>query len=563
MTATTPPHPASTPKALSPWTLRLALAALTLLTLLLHGWHPFSEDGGVYAAGIRLSLDPALYPHDRAFVTAHLHFSLFAPAVAALVRLTHLPLEYLLLALDLLSIRLTLGAALRLTRHLTAHLAAQLAGITLLAVWWTLPIAGTSLVLMDPCLTARSFSTPLGLYALAFTLDLLQLRASKRTPFSPSILSATRKGALAPEGPAASSLTTFSKGHRLTLCLVTSFLLHPLMTAYTLSLLLAIALMSLHSPRRAAILTLAAALTLAAILHSLAPHASAAVTAASLSRTYWFLSRWQWYELCGLLGPLLIFALLPQWRAARLTPAARILCRAALLLTGTATLITLLFAHTGGPTYLVARLQPLRALLLLYALMALLLGTTLTQLLLPPPTQNPKPQTVTRTPWSRRLRLVLPAVTLIALAAAMFFAQRSLYPADAPLELPWLAPRNPWQQAFLYARDHTPANALFALDAHYITTPGEDAQLFRAIALRSQLPDFSKDGGIASITPLLAARWANGVAAQTRLSHLDDPARDARLQPLGVTWLLLHSSARTAHPCPYDNGTVKLCALQP
>jgi hypothetical protein len=511
----------------------VTLAALTVLTVLVHGWHPFSEDGGVYAAGIRLTLDPTLYPHDRAFVTAHLHFSLFAPAVAALVRLTHLPLEYVLLALNLLSIRLTLGAALCITRHLTQNPIAQLAAVALLATWWTIPVAGTSLVLMDPYLTARSFSTPLALYAIAFTLDRLT----------------TRKPTLRPL-----ALIFFT--------LAISATLHPLMTAYTVALLITLPLLQVKHRLRSITLYIASALTLAAILHAFAPHESPAVAAASISRYYWFLSRWQWYELCGLLGPLVIFALLLRWRAAHLTAAAQLLCRACLLLTCTSALVTLLFAHANGPTYLVARLQPLRALLLIYALMALLLGAILTQFFLArPETQNSKPKTVNRDRWSHPLGLAIPTLTLVALAITMFFVQRSLYPTDAHIELPWLAPRNPWQQAFLYARDHTPNNALFALDAHYITTDGEDAQLFRAIAQRSQLPDFSKDGGIASITPFLAARWANGVAAQTHLSVLDDSTRDARLLPLGVTWMLLHTGARTSHPCPYANTTVKVCSL--
>ncbi len=497
---------------------QVILTALTLLIVLVHGWHPFSEDGGVYAAGIRLTLDPTLYPHDRAFVTAHLHFSLFAPAVAALVRLTHLPLEYILLALNLLSIRLTLGAALRITRHLTQNPIAQLAAVALLATWWTIPVAGTSLVLMDPYLTARSFSTPLALYAIAFTLDRLTTRKPTLRPLALIFLT-----------------------------LAISATLHPLMTAYTVALLITLPLLQSKHRLRYVVVYIAAALTLAAILHAFAPHESPAVAAASISRYYWFLSRWQWYELCGLLGPLIIFALLLRWRSAHLTPAAQLLCRACLLLTCTSALVTLLFAHAHGPTYLVARLQPLRALLLLYALMALLLGAILTQRLY----ESGAP---------RGLRRAIPTLTLSALAITMFFVQRTLYPADAPIELPWLTPRNPWQQAFLYARDHTPSNALFALDAHYITTDGEDAQLFRAIAQRSQLPDFSKDGGIASITPFLAARWANGVAAQEHLSQLDDATRDARLLPLGVTWMLLRTSAQTAHPCPYANATVKLCS---
>ena len=42
-----------------------------------------------------------------------------------------------------------------------------------------------------------------------------------------------------------------------------------------------------------------------------------------------------------------------------------------------------------------------------------------------------------------------------------------------------------------------------ALDAQYITKPGEDAQGFRAIAERSALPDYSKDGGVVTNKPEL------------------------------------------------------------
>ena len=72
-------------------------------------------------------------------------------------------------------------------------------------------------------------------------------------------------------------------------------------------------------------------------------------------------------------------------------------------------------------------------------------------------------------------------------------------------------------QAFLWIRGNTPKDALFALDADYINAPGEDAQSFRAIAERSALPDYSKDGGEASIAPDLTAAWSIGQAAQRGL----------------------------------------------
>ena len=133
------------------------------------------------------------------------------------------------------------------------------------------------------------------------------------------------------------------------------------------------------------------------------------------------------------------------------------------------------------------------------------------------------------------------------------------------IELPDRSARsaNPWVQAFLWVGKNTSRDALFALDAKYVNTEGEDAQNFRAIAMRSELPDYSKDGGEASITPPLAEAWQQGAAAQDGLSKLNDDVRDERLRPLGATWMVLHADAVTAHPCPFDNGTVKVCRLLP
>jgi hypothetical protein len=145
----------------------------------------------------------------------------------------------------------------------------------------------------------------------------------------------------------------------------------------------------------------------------------------------------------------------------------------------------------------------------------------------------------------------------------MFAVQRSTFPDSRHLELPWLSVRNPWSQAFLWARANTPPDALFALDAKYVNEDGEDAQTFRATALRSALPDFSKDGGEAAITPALAQQWQPAAAAQINLSTESDVIRDPRLLYFGVTWLVLHSTAPTAHTCPYDNGSIKICRLTP
>ncbi len=148
----------------------------------------------------------------------------------------------------------------------------------------------------------------------------------------------------------------------------------------------------------------------------------------------------------------------------------------------------------------------------------------------------------------------------------MFFVERQTFPASAHLEMPWRAPRNQWQQAFLWARDNTPPSAVFALDANYITRDSEDAQNFRAIAQRSSLSDYSKDGGSSAIFPQLAAAWQDGEERSTDLSRISDAERIARLAPAGVSWIVLQEkyqqgAAQTHLPCPYRNDTVMVCRL--
>ena len=500
--------------------------ALSLSTLLLQGYHPLAEDGGLYVAGVQYTLAPSLFPHYTLFVTEHLRFSLFAPTLALIVHLTHLSLAWVLLLTNLLSLWLTFYAAHKILQRTISNTTAQLAGLCLLAAFWTLPIAGTSLLLMDPYVTGRSLSTPLSLLAVAFALD-------HRCTLRPLLACA--------------------------LSLLLAALFHPLMAAYAFAFILVLRLTYLRQRRLAyAILTLAA-LALAAAIHVLAPHESLPLIAAEKSRYYWFLSQWQWFELLGLAGPVAVLAaLLFHYRKQSdpLSANAAALCRANIAIGCIAILVVLLFAHQDSPTHVVARLQPLRVFLLLYAIMTLLLGATLTQLALK--ASHRQHSTLPRLALS-----TLPAIILLALAATMFAVQRNTFPASGHLELPWLTPRNPWSQAFLWVRANTPPGALFALDAKYVNEDGEDAQTFRATALRSALPDFSKDGGEAAITPTLAAQWQQGANAQINLSIESDTLRDTRLIPLSVTWMVLHSTAPTDHPCPYNNGTVKVCRIGP
>jgi hypothetical protein len=544
----------------------LLVSALTLFAVSVNGYHPFAEDGGLYLAGVNRLLDPALYPHATAFVLEPMRHSLFAPTVAAAVRLTRLPLPIVLLALHLVSIWMTLFAAWLLATRCWPSRPARAGAVVLLACWLSLPIAGTALLFMDPYTTARSLSTPCMILALVGALQ----STACDTPFNPQ-----------------------NKRRGLLLCmasLAVAAAMHPLMAAYAFGATLM--LLAARSPNRTlrlcATTALAAfALAFAACLQAVAKPESAATIRIALTRSYWFPAQWRWFELLGLAAPLAIlsffayrkqsqpepgapsiahFAMggmtgapsIPRslWNGRELTSqllgrtgdgtnaACRALARMALAVGATSSLIALTFARAAPATHLIARLQPLRAFQIVYLVLTLTLGATLGERLLK------------RNAWRW-------AATVLLLGSIGFAAERSAFPNSNHLELPGLAPRNPWTQAFLWVRDHTPKDALFALDADYINAPGEDAQCFRAIARRSALADYSKDGGEASIAPALTAEWVRDQAAQQALSapSTTDAQRLASLGPLGVTWLVLESAAATRLDCPYANSAVKVCRL--
>ena len=269
-----------------------------------------------------------------------------------------------------------------------------------------------------------------------------------------------------------------------------------------------------------------------------------------MTRTYWFPAQWRWYELVGLAAPLAILAAAAWASAARFhipgsaEPARRALARMAVAVGATAWIVALLFARASAPTHLVARMQPLRAFQIVYLVLLLALGAKLGRVIL------------RRSVWRW-------AIAAALLGGIMLGSERAGFPASNHLELPWNKnPQNPWTQAFLWIRANTPKDALFALDADYINLPGEDAQCFRAIAERSALPDYSKDGGEASIAPELTPAWTIAQTAQQNLSLRTDVDRVASLRPLGVSWVVLEAAAQTKFDCPYRNAGVKVCRVR-
>ena len=490
----------------------VCVALLTPAVLLIHGYHPYSEDAGIYVAGLRKLVNPSLYRPDAAFVLANTHVSLFGYLLAAILRITWMPLDCLLFLTYLASIVAFLAASWMLARRIFISPAARWSATALAAACFTLPLAGTSLMLMDPYVTARSFSTPLGLFALAAAID-------RRWTLTAVVL-------------------------------LLAALMHPLMAIYAAAFILLFVLVDLRHARLAWLLSLFGVAAAAGIyLATGHDPVTSAYRQAVLSRSYLFPSQWAWFEYLGLAVPLLIFALALRRLVADSLPGS--LCLTAIMLGTSSTLSAFLFVHPAGPFFL-ARLQLLRSFHMLYLVGIIMLGGLLGGRLLD------GSQHRHRTRAARYVGLAI----LGAAALSMFLAQHFTYPASAHIEFPGARPRSPWQQTFAWIRANTPPDAIFAANPDLVKVNGEEGQGFRVMTERSLLGDY-KDEGVTIVFPQLAAQWAREYNAQTGLDQMSDAGRLSRLQPLGVTWLLLSSAAETSFPCPYHNAVSRVCRLTP
>jgi hypothetical protein len=204
--------------------------------------------------------------------------------------------------------------------------------------------------------------------------------------------------------------------------------------------------------------------------------------------------------------------------------------------------VSLLFAHQSAHNYFVAMLQPLRIFHTVYIVLIALLGAMLAGVVLERD----------RVRWT---------ATFLVLGALMFFVQIRTFPHSSHIELPDRLPSNDWEQGFLWIRNGTPPDATFALDARYIESFGEDAQNFRAIAERSTIPDYTKDGGIAAVDPGLTPAWRNAESMVAGLATKPDDQRREKLARAHVQWLILPRSSATRFACPYQNRAMKVCRI--
>lgn len=482
---------------------RWALIMLVTVTaILIHGYHPYSEDAAIYVPAIKKLLNPNLYPHGAQFFLAPAHLSLFSNIVAASVRLTQLPLSSALLLWHIASLTALFAGCWRLCYLCFEEKSASWSGTLLIAAFLTVPIAGSSLMLADPYLTSRSMSTPALVFACCYLLE-----------------------------------DKFFKAFLLMLC---AFLVHPLMAAYG-----GVFLLTLYGVRRRqwwVLLSLACCIscvTLVAIQHAKHSSLSVSYQTAVLTRSYCFLSQWAWYEIAGIVAPLCLFAWM-IWREKLLLQFRLGACALAAFLNGGFFLL-LALAVTRTPDQLwVARYQPMRTFHLLYILMFLLPVNLLAQKIL-------------------EKKVAIFALLLAITSCAMFAAQRNAFPASSHLELPGTQSDNPWQLAFQWVRLNTPKDALFALAPDYPNEPAEDRSGFSAVAERSALANRTKDGGVVAVFPELAEEWEKEVGESTGTEKIRSDQDALPLEQAGVTWIVTRAASDNVLDCPYRNTLVAVC----
>jgi len=467
-----------------------------------HGYHPFAEDAEIYLPGVEKILNPSLFPVLQEFFAAHASLTLFPNLIAFSLRVTHLPLEWGLLFWHVASIFLLLLACWELSGLLFPGARARWGAVCLIAALLTIPVAGTALYIMDQYLNPRNLAAFAGVFAVARTLEKKYVRAFLWLAFAGSV--------------------------------------HPLMWAFPFSFCVLFLVMDHFESRQNSTATAGFA-GLMMLAMPLAPAASPAYHEAAKLHSNHYIQRWQWYEWLGILAPVVLFWWFTRIARTRQRGELDRLCRALIfydLIYFAAALVVDLPARFES----LARLQPLRSLHLLYILMFLVMGGFLGEYVLK------------KRVW-RWLALFLP------LAGGMFFGQRALFPASAHLEWPWTAPKNDWAKAFLWIRQNTPVNAVFALNPQYMHIAGEDEIGFRCLAQRSRLADAIKDNGVVSMFPPLADEWWTQVQAQSPWKDLGSENFARLKSKYGVSWVVLQQPGIAGIDCPYQNATVRVCQL--
>jgi hypothetical protein len=489
------------------------LLLLTAAAMLIHGYHAGVEDQDVYLAAVNKSLSPELYPVNSVFFTEQMKSSLFIQAVAGSVRLTGIPVPWALLLWQAGSTLLVLLGCWRVASACFESEAARWAGVLLVTVLLTMPIAGTALFLVDPYLHPRALATGAILLALASCLDKKWLLTGA--------------------------------------WLLAAGVMHPLMALFGVSLIVFAGVEPWAKRQtetgedelgvgKAEIAEVATAFMLLPL--GLLTHPSLAWKEATLARRYYFPLQWTWYEWLGLIAPVVLVwwfgRIARRYEMATMERLARRLVVFALFQFAVGALMTF-----PAVTEQLSSFQPMRWLHIFYFLFLLMAGGLAAEFVLQ------------RKAWRW-------AILFIPLAATMFFVQRDLYRYSDHIEWPGQMPKNPWAKAFLWSDVHTPQDAVFAIDPKYMGLHEEDGYGMRALAKRSLLAENEKDPGAATVFPELATQWQEQVHAQRGIESFTLAQFHQLNRRYGVSWAVLPVTAEVRLECPYRNEAAQVCKVE-
>ena len=484
------------------------LCLLTAAALLTHGYHPYAEDAEIYLPGVERILNPALFPVGQEFFQSHAHMTLFPNLVAFSLQVTHLPFEAGLFAWHLASIFLLLLACWQLSGILFASAKARWGSVCLLAGLLTIPVAGTALYLMDQYLSARTLAAFAAVFAVTRILERKYLRAFAWVAFAACV--------------------------------------HPLMWVFPFSFCVLWIVLEQFERRPEPVREMSKAVAMAGcfVLGGIffGRPASPAYHEVAKIHSYFYIQDWEWYERLGIVAPLAMLWWFGRMARAQNRPVLARACRA-FAIYGSIYFFVALAMDLPERFESLARLQPMRNLHLLYMFLFVCMGGFLGEYILK------------NRAW-RWLALFLP------LTIGMFVAQRSLFPASAHVEWPRSRPKNPWARAFVWIRENTPRDALFALDPAYMRLPEEDVIGFRCMAQRSRLADIVKDGGVVSMFPPVADKWWEQVQAQTPWKNFQTKDFVRLRQTYGVSWVVLQQPGVPGIECAYQNAAVRVCQLR-
>ena len=306
----------------------LILLLLTSGALIVHGYHPGAEDAEIYLPGIEKILRPDLFPFNAQFFQSHAHMTLFPDLIAASVRISHLPLEFVVFLWQLVAMFLLLLAAWELTGKCFKDRKARWTGVALLAALFTLPVAGTGLYIMDQYVNPRNLIAFAGIVAVVGVLDRKYVRAGLLMLFAVAI--------------------------------------HPLMPVFVVFYTLLLVWMR---RRRFDAIGFASTLPLSFLFQSTSP---AYHQVAKSHSPHYFLC-WQWYEVLGALAPLGILWGFSRIARSRYMWNVDLICRTFIVYDAICIVAAVILA--ASPRFeTLARVQPMRSLYLLYIVMILLAG---------------------------------------------------------------------------------------------------------------------------------------------------------------------------------------------